>query len=283
MTLAGMRWMTALLLATAVLSGQTARKPFQAQSSSTVSLSNQQGSDVLEITNVGYEVISTFVPGRPKDERLLLRKTVSSKVVLDEPGSQATTRLEAWPLGTSLSQKPLYTIQASGTGGHTVDGTLFVVDRGLEEVEWWSVYQIGTGKHLFDTYVPLVAFSISREVFERRYLGLEIPPNNATDSRLKQPNVVGVVTYASADGLIQQALLTCDDPTQAQTLRSFADSTRTLRLTDEIPPRAFKILISQNAPAPTNTLTVTIPLAQDDLDLARAVLPKGLHLARWKR
>ena len=278
-----MRLTTAILLGTALLYGQTPRKPFQAQASSTISLAEKQGSETLEITNVTYEVISTFVPGRPKDERLLLRKTVSSKVILDEPGSEATTKLEAWQLGTNLSQKPLYTIQASGTDGHTVDGTLFVVDRGLEEVEWWSVYQIGTGKHLFDTYVPLVGFSISREVLERRYLGLEIPPDDATDPRLKQPNVVGVLTYASAEGLKKEALLTSDDPKQAQTLRSYADATRTLSLNEGLPPQGLTIRISQNAPSPANTQTVTIPLAGDDLDLAHAVLPKGLHLARWKR
>ena len=278
-----MRLTAAIVLGAAILSGQAPRKPFQAQSSSTISLANKSGSDTLEITNVTYEVVSTFVPGRPKDERLLLRKTVSSKVVLDEMGSKSTTKLEAWPLGASLSQKPLYTLQASGTDGHAVDGTLFVIDRGLEDVEWWSVYQLGTGRHLFDTYVPPIGFSISREVFERRYLGLEIPPDDSPDQRLKRPNVVGVISYASAEGLKHEALVTCDDPKQAQLLRSYADSTRTLSLTEELPPHAFKILISQNAPSPANTVALTIPFASDDLDLAHAILPKGLHVARWKR
>ena len=117
-------------------------------------------------------------------------------------------------------------------------GALFVIDRGLEEVEWWSVYQLGTGKHLFDTYVPLGGFSISREMFERRYLGLEIPPDDANDARLKQPNLAGVVTYASADGLKREALLTCDDAKQAQLLRSYVDSTRTVSLIEGPPPHA---------------------------------------------
>ena len=250
--------------------GQTVRKPFEARSLSTVSLAN----NALRTTNVTFEVIR---------DRLLLRTTTSSMVILDEAGSQATTKLEAWPLGTSLALKPLYTIQASGTGGHTVDGALFVIDRGLEDVEWWSVYQLRTGRHLFDTYVPLVGFSISRETLERRYLGLEIPPDDAKDARLKQPGVVGVVTYLSADSVKREALLTCDDPKQAQLLRSYADSTRTLSLTDEIPPNAFRIQISQNAPSPANPVAVTIGLAGDDLDLTHAVLPQGLHVALWKR
>jgi hypothetical protein len=271
------------LLCVLAASGQTARKPFQARASSTISLANKAGSDTLEITNVSYEVISTFVTGRPKDEQLLLRTTTSSKVVLDQPGAEATTTLETWPLGASLSQKPLYTIRASGSGGRTVDGELFVIDRGLEDVEWWSVYQLGSGQHLFDTYVPLIGFSISREVFDRRYIGLEIPPDDSSDRRLKQPNVVGVVTYASAAGKKQEALLTCDDAKQAQALRSYADATRSMSLLEGPPVRGFRIAISQNAPSAPNTITLTVPIAGDDLDVAHAVLPKGLHLARWTR
>ena len=55
-----------------------------------------------------------------------------------------------------------------------------MADRGLEEVAWWSVYRLGTGQHLFDTYVPVVSFSISREIMELRYVGLEVPPDDAS-------------------------------------------------------------------------------------------------------
>jgi hypothetical protein len=264
-----MRLAVAIALGSAMLCGQT----FQATSPSTIKLAGK----TVETTNVTYDVVS--IDKKP----LLLRKTVSSKVVLDEPGTQANTKLEAWPLGASLTQKPLFSVQAGGTDGRVVDGTLFVIDRGLEEVEWWSVYELTGGRHLFDTYVPLVGFSVSREEVKRRYLGLEIPPDDAKDARLKQANVVGVVIYASAEGLKREALLTCDDPKQAQLLRSYADSTRALALTDEIPPHAFKIVISRNAPAAANPVLLTVPLSGDDLDLARAVLPKGLHLTRWKR
>jgi|HubBroStandDraft_6_1064221.scaffolds.fasta_scaffold55818_2 hypothetical protein len=262
-----MRLTVAWLVGATILSAQ----PFQAKSLSSISVAGNK----VEIVNVAYEVVTM--------QRLLLRKTTSSKVVLDEPGTVATTKLEAWPLGTSLTRKPLFTIQASGTDGRTVEGSLFVIDRGLEEVQWWSVYQLRTGRHLFDTYVPLVGFSISRETVDLRYLGLEIPPDDSPDPRLKQKNVVGVVTYASANGVLHEALLACDDAKQAQLLRSYADSTRSLALTDEIPPRAFKILISQNAPSPANTIILTIPFAADDLDLAHAKLPAGLHLTRWKQ
>jgi hypothetical protein len=43
------------------------------------------------------------------------------------------------------------------------------------------------------------------------------------------------------------------------------------------------ISFSQNYPSsPDNTL-LTVPILNDDLDLARAKLPAGLHIAAWKR
>src|SRR6185295_16627781 len=120
--------------------------------------------------------------------------------------------------GTGLQQKPIYMLTQAGTDGNTLYPDLFVTDRRLEEVQWWSVHKLGSGQHLFDTYVPVLSFSISREVLTTRYAGLEVPPDDAKDARLKEPHVVGVITYASADHVIREALLTSDDPTQAKLL-----------------------------------------------------------------
>jgi hypothetical protein len=275
-------------IATAILcvvaaSAQPARQPFQARAASTVALSKVGDSEELDITNVTYEVTPAYVPGRPGTGRLLLRQTCATKAVLEEPEWGATTLLEAWPLGASLSQKPIYTIKATGTGGRTVDGGLFVIERGTGDVEWWSVYQLGTGQHLFDTYVPLVGFSISRETLDMRYVGFEVPPDDAADARLKQPNVVGVITYASAEGKKRELLLTASEAETAAGLRSYADSTRTLSVVEGAPPKGIRIVISRNAPSAANSVSLTIPLAADDIDVEHAQLPAGLHLSRWKR
>ncbi|MGO9231362.1 MAG: hypothetical protein ACLQKA_19400 [Bryobacteraceae bacterium] len=262
---------------------QPAHQPFQAHAASTVSLSKVGEMEEVDITNVTYEVTQAFVPTKAGTDRLLLRQTCTTTAVMEEPEWGSTTVLEAWPLGASLSQKPLYTIKAAGPRGRTVDEGLFVIERGTGEVEWWSVYQLGTGQHLFDTYVPLVGFSISRETLSMRYIGFEVPPDDATDARLKQPNVVGVITYASAEGKKREALLTAVSPKTAAELRSYADSTRTLSVMEGAPPKGIRIFISQNAPAPANPLSLTIPVAADDIDVEHAQLPAGLHLTRWKR
>jgi hypothetical protein len=272
---------SAVFLITGLAIAQT-HAPFQAQSPAGVTYSTKEGQQTVEITNVAYEVTSTAVPGRPQDERLLLRTTTHTKQVVDEIGMEASTTVEAWPLGVDPKRKPLYTLQAKGVDAKTVDGALLVVLRGLEDTEWWWVYKLGTGERLFDTYVPLLGFSIRRDIETMRYAGLEVPADDAADSRLKEPHVVAVLTYASAERVLREALITSDDPKQAQIMRSFADASRSVTLV-ETPARALKISISRNYPSAPATITLTVPVVGDDLDLAQARIPAHLHVASWKR
>jgi hypothetical protein len=163
-----------------------------------------------------------------------------------------------------------------------VDGALLVLLRGLEDTEWWSVYKLGTGQRLFDTYVPLLGFSIRRDIQTMRYVGFEDPPDDAPDARLKEPHVVGVLMYASAEHVLREALITSDEPKQAQMLRSFADANRSVTLV-ETPARALKLSIGQNYPAPPATVSLMIPIVRDDLDLAHAQTPAHLHVAAFQR
>jgi hypothetical protein len=258
-------------------------KPLDAQSSSTLKYATDaDGAQFFEIHNVAYEM-ATNIPGRAPADWLVLRKTTHSKEVIGDIGVQATVTLEAWPLGNDLKQKALYTVNASGTEGHTQDSAVFVVSRGLEEVEWWSVYKLGTGQHLFDTYVPVLSFSVSRDTVTTRYAGLEVPEDDAKDARLKQPNVIAVITYASADRVLHEALLTSDNRDQAALLRSFADETRMLTLEERGSALALKLSFRQNYPSPPSPVDVVVPIAKDDLDLAHAQLPAKLHLTAWKR
>ena len=242
----------------------------------------KDGEKTVEITNVAYELIGMGVPGRPEKERLILRGTTWSKEVLGDIPTEATVTFEAWPLGADLKGAPIYKLALDGRGGHAADNGILVVDRGVEEVAWWSVFQLGTGRHLFDTYVPLLTFSITEDVQTLRYAGLEVPPDDASDARLRNPRVVGVLTYASAERVIREALLTCDDPVRATELRSYADTVRTVTVAER--PRAVRISfapsIPGSAPAPVE---LTVAVAGDDLDLSRVKPPTGLHVAAWRR
>jgi hypothetical protein len=254
-------------------------KPLGVQSYSTYSQTDKNGQTTVEIHNVTYHVSGIGVPGRPPGERLLLRKSTRSRHVLDEIGSLATVTLEAWPLGTDPAKKALYSATITGDDARVVENALWVVDRGVEDVQWWSVLKLASAVRLFDTYVPLLHFSISRETVTERYVGLEVPPDNTRDARLKDPQVVAVLEYASEDQVIREALLTCDDPQRALLLRSYEEVTRELAGT----PQGLSLSLSQNYPSAPDTVTVTVPILNDDLDLARAKLPSGLHIAAWKR
>lgn len=276
-------WLLAVSGALLAQQSKQAPKPLQAQSTSSINSSvAADGAQIVDIRNVSYELTNSNIPGRPPDERLVLRKTTRSREVFGDIGVDATITLEAWRFGDDLRSKPLYALNLSGTDGHTIESALFVASRGVEEVDWWSVYKLGNAQHLFDTYVPLVSFSISHDTVTNRYVGLEVPPDDTKDARLKQPNVIAVVTYASEDRVIREALLTSDDKNQAALLRSFADTTRALAFQENKAGLALKLSFREESPA-ANTVEFTVPIAKDDLDLAHVQLPAHLHLAAWKR
>jgi hypothetical protein len=189
---------------------------------------------------------------------------------IPEPGE---VTLEAWPLGTDLRQKPLYAVKVGGAEARTVDNVLWVVNRGYVEVPMWSIYKLGTGQHLFDTYADLVRFSITREVQTIRYAGLELPPDDAADARLKEPHVVAVLMYASEDRVVRELLLTHANPARARELRSYADTPHTLSFV-AAPAKSLRARFGQTE--------VTVPLKGDDLDAAAARVPPGMRVAPFQ-
>src|SRR5712691_8624678 len=112
-------WAPALLWAQQP-KGATPKKPFQEQSPSTISYRVENGSEVVEVTNVAYEVTSG-VTGRPPSELLMLRKSTHTKRFLDDIGIEASSTVAAWPVGTDLKQKPLYSITVAGVDPQTIN------------------------------------------------------------------------------------------------------------------------------------------------------------------
>jgi hypothetical protein len=251
-----------------------AQSPYKDQATSTFSMTQKGPSKVVQISNVSYELTG----------KLVLRKTTKTKYTLDEIDVDAVTEVSAWPIGTPFTQKPIYTIREQGVDPAKIGDELIQISRGLEDVEWWSLYSLATGAHLFDTYTPLEQFSISRENLIRRFAGLDVPTDDIKDARLKDPKAVAVVTYASADRVIREALITADDPKQAVLLRSLADSNRRVEpIEQDSAVHALRITIRQNYPSPPNPVSITIPIANDDLDLTKAQLPAKMHVTAFKR
>ena len=279
-----------LIVAFAALWGQApapgkATAPFQSRSASAISYSVKDGEETVNITNVAYELADDSAAGLPAGSRLVLRSTTRSKEILGDKGVEATVTLEAWPFGADLQGKARYVVKVSGVGAQTVQGGLWIVDRATDpDVRWWSIYNLATGRHLFDTYVELLRFSISRETLTERYAGLDVPPDNTPDARLKEPHTVAILVYASQEKVLRETLITCDDRERAALLRSYADTSRQLALVEGAGGhQALRISISTDYPSPPKTAVISIPIAKDDLDLAHAELPPGLHATAFRR
>ena len=258
-----------------------AQGPFHAESTSSINLNAKDGEQTVEIHNVAYRFTGAGIPGRPPDQRLTLRTTTHSKDIVGDINDPGSVTLEAWPFGTDLKQKPLYAVKLGGSGAQTIDNAIWLVDRGYTDVAMWSIYKLGTGRHLFDTHAELLRFSITRDVQTPRYVGLEAPPDDTPDARLKEPHVVAVLTYASDDRVIRELLITHANPRRALELRSYADTARTVSAM-ESPARRLRILFTANDPGAA-AVEVVVPIKGDDLDAAGARAPSGIRLAAWRR
>ncbi|HKE24863.1 MAG TPA: hypothetical protein VKB88_21020 [Bryobacteraceae bacterium] len=232
---------------------------------------------VVEITNVVYQVTQIYAPSQAW---LALRTTTRSKEVLDEKGWESKIRLEAWPVGTDLNSKPLYAIDVPASEATLLGGELWQVMDGATDpdVPVWTVYRVATGQQVFQSFTaPLamrVELSHTDQTFQDRFAGLYVPPDDAPDARLRDKHVVGVIAYASTEGLLGEAVVTCDDIKKATELRSYWDAERFL--TPQEAPSAIQLRFK---PGPV----LRIPILPNGMDLRHAVVPVGFHLNAWKR
>ena len=77
---------SALLLGTVAAQSAEAPAPVTAQSAASFALAVKDGETIVDITNVAFATTGTYVPGRPTDERLVLRTTVRSHEVICDKG-----------------------------------------------------------------------------------------------------------------------------------------------------------------------------------------------------
>src|SRR6266540_1794711 len=112
MTLA-IRAASILLVANAAAQ-QPPKRPFHSQATSSIAYRVDKDEEIVETTNVAWQVTGTDIPGRPKTERLVLRTTARQTETLGDIGSDAKVTVEAWPLGTDLQSNPLYRVTQTG-------------------------------------------------------------------------------------------------------------------------------------------------------------------------
>jgi hypothetical protein len=251
----------------------------QVQSPSTFSRTVKDGFETVAIHNVAYDLTGTGIPGRPPDQHLVLRTTTQSENTIGDIPQEGKITLEAWPLGANFVEtKPIYSVTLPGWDARTEEN-MWLVRRGDVDTDYWSVLKLGTGQHLFDSYTPPLILSVSRETLVQRFVGLDVPADDVKDARLKEPHIVGVIEYASEDKVLREALVTCDDIKQASIIRGLEDTTRRMSQNDLM----LTISFTQNYPSAPNPVTIRVPVLKDDLDLARAQLPKGFRISAFRR
>jgi hypothetical protein len=268
-----------------------AKAPWRAQANSSIRYFDKEGVLAVETVNQTYALTGDHLSGRAdKGERLVLRMRIATTEILGDKGVEGEVTVAAWTMGSDLNAKPLYSVSVAGLSARAAHNFLFF-ERGTDEVEWQSIYQLGTGKHLFDSAGPPVLFDIALDAdsWSERVAGLYLPPDDDPDPRLKQAATVGVLTYAAPDsdaGILHELIVTHDDHDTVSSLRSYWTGEEGWHIAVSPEPRE-----GGSAAEPRMTLSffgivgasLVIPIHQDDFDLEHAEVPPGFHLARWQR
>lgn len=181
-----------------------------------------------------------------------LRRTETVERVPDEKGMTALTVLDVWLPGQSRKGKPAHSFRVEGFDGAPLGDGLYVVARGTEDVEWWSVHRLRDGAEIYATHVRPIATGGGR------FAGFEVPEDG--DPRLKQdPLLFGIVVETGVEGPIRRDPLRARDAAHATRLRSYWDAQRKMSVTEG--GRTVEIRISGGEP----DATIRIPLTSGGL------------------
>jgi len=111
-------WVATLSASASLLAQAPTKKPFQTQASSTIKYDIKDRAESIEITNVAYDIVGAGIPGRPRSERLVLRKTTRSKQVVDEIGMEATTTVRSLAAGRRVDAESSIHRDGPGPGSN---------------------------------------------------------------------------------------------------------------------------------------------------------------------
>jgi hypothetical protein len=270
------RTLLALLLLAPFLFAQPSR-PFSDRAASSIAYSGgKEEEQAVETVNVAYRYFG-FPPLRT------VRSTVRTREVFGVKGFEGSVTLEAWPFGAQLSNKPLYTIAVTGLGFSVENRELWQVDREVDgNHPWWSIYTISTGRHLFDTTAELLSFRFDLAGGPYRYAGAYSMLSDSADARLRDPHAICLLTYASAEAVLRQVLISATDPDFARGLGSVDDTSIKLSLAGSGAKSQLRLAFEYDWPSSPHRLTILFPFVNGNLDVTHAQLPLGLHAAVFR-
>ena len=226
--------------------------------------------------------------------RRLYRLRVTINWMDDEIGVDGKVRLDAFDAAAGPASKPIYTIESAGSDGKILDTCLFQLNRGLEEVDWWALHDLQTGRLLFESMTePLTFHILDAEMFNYADVaGLYVPPDDEKQPALAAPEVVGLLSLSQENKLQSQLLITASDPELARRLRNYSDERRYLNIVDAgtgavLGPETAERKLTERPLAlevhwAEEKLRLRIPITPQGLVAEQASLPPGLKLAPWQ-
>jgi hypothetical protein len=224
-------------------------------------IKDDHGRYVTRLVNTTYTILSVPMVGEPRPRRLLLRQYFSSG---DDGDGQA--RFDAWPMGSpaELRRPPLYTIRARASSAGLGDDGMIWTEKGGRR----TAFAVADGNRLFDADLPLVQFSFEPDA--RRMAALSV-----ADDEFTAKGGVAVISYAAPGRVLKRVVLVAEDPMRASMMRATLSASKLVTYTDEA-------LGGRLIELPLAAGPVRIPVAINDLDLGRAVVPAGLRLVPLK-
>jgi hypothetical protein len=138
-------------------------------------------------------------------------------------------------------------------------------------------YDAATGERLFESTVPIASLTLEGLRFKRRVAAFVTKMDGNKDHAAWGDNAIGLISYAAADRVIRQVLVTAEDATVARRLRSLDDELTALAWVDGRTGTPIVTVPERGAVQPqlrlhyaTSGIEVKIPLESDDFVLTEA-------------
>jgi hypothetical protein len=246
----------------------------------------------LQITTVNttFLVAGGYIPGLAVDQRLVLRQRVETMQVVDEKGARSTAvTVEAWRLDGPLDGTPLWTVTAPGDGAD-VSGSEFYVIMG-ENTDWFyppmTAYRLADGRKVFSASIPWASFQLSTPDPGSRHAAYATAQTEEVATDLASyPNAVGLLTYATAEWVLDRVVIEADAVDLGYALRAVEETPIVSWLDGEgmaLPDIALadpegRSGLTLTVDYPFSGLTIAIPVVDDRLAIAEATVPEHLRL-----
>ncbi len=217
---------------------------------------------------------------RGRRERILLDIATVTRETQGEKGIRGSLEISARVAERELPL--LYSLRLPARAAALDESGLIAADLDDCCTFHRAYHDAATRERLFESTVPIASLALEGPRFKRRVAAFVARMDGNKDHGAWGENAVGLISYATADRVIQQALVVADDPTVARRLRSLDDERTGLAWVDARTGAPILAVPGHGEVQPqlrvhfsTSGIEVNIPLEKDELVLKEA--PQDLH------